>query len=226
LLLRRITKQAKDIGWIRLLYLYPSRITDELIALIRDEPKICKYIDLPLQHINERILRLMQRGQTKKDILGLIDKIRKRIPQVCLRTSLIVGFPSETEQEFEELLEFIKEIRFERLGVFIYSREEGPPAYNLKAQVPQKIKEERFNIIMQQQQEISQEINKRFLGKVIDILIEEKEKDFYLGRSQYDAPEVDGLVFVNSKKALRAGDFVKVKITDTLEYDLVGEAIL
>lgn len=225
-LLKRITKLAKNIGWIRLLYLYPSRITDELIELIGDEPKICKYIDLPLQHINERILRLMHRDTIKKDILVLIDKVRRGIPDVCLRTSLIVGFPSETDKEFKELLKFIKDIRFERLGVFMYSREEGTPAYNFKKQIPRKTKEERFNTIMLEQQNISQEVNKKFKGQVLDVLIDKKEKDFYLGRSQYDAPEVDGLIFVHSKKELTPGDFVKVKIIDTLEYDLVGEVSL
>jgi len=225
-LLKKITKLAKNIGWIRLLYIYPSRITDELIELIKDEPKICKYIDLPLQHINERILKLMHRDTTKKDILALINKIREKIPDACLRTSLIVGFPSETDKEFKELLQFIKDIKFERLGIFMYSREEGTNAYNFKGQIPQKIKEERFNTIMLEQQAISQEVNKKFKGRILDVLIDEQEKDFYLGRSQYDAPEVDGLIFVHSKKKLKPGDFVKVRIFDTLEYDLVGEVSL
>jgi len=224
-LLKRIVKITKNIGWIRLLYLYPNRVTDELIELVRGEPKICKYIDLPIQHINDRILKLMQRHTKKKDILRLVDKIRKRIPGVALRTSLIVGFPSEQDEEFEELLTFIKEIRFERLGAFVYSREEGTKAFDFKKQVPDKIKRERFNAIMSCQQKISQDINKKFLGRIIDVLIDEKEGGVYLGRSQYDAPEVDGLVYVNSKNELKPGDLVKVKIADTLEYDLVGESL-
>lgn len=224
-LLKNVVKTATYINWVRLLYLYPSRITDELLELMANEPKICRYIDLPIQHINGRILKLMRRDTTKKDILRLIAKIRKKIPGVAIRTSLILGFPSETDKEFKELLEFIKEARFERLGAFIYSREEGTMAYNFKPQVPQKIKAERFNAVMSSQQEISRELNQKFLGKVLDVLIDNKEKDYYLGRTQYDAPEVDGLVYVNSQKKLKPGDFVEVKITDTLEYDLSGEVV-
>lgn len=222
-LLKKIIKKAGSIGWLRLLYLYPSRISDELLELVRSCPKICKYIDLPIQHINNRILRLMKRDTAKKNILNLIDKIRKAIPGVALRTSIIAGFPSETDREFKELLRFIEEVKFERLGAFIYSREEGTSAYGLKKQISQKVKIERFNMIMSLQQKISMDVNKEFKGKVMDVLIDEKEKDCYLGRTQYDAPCVDGLVYVNSKRMLKAGDFVKVKITDTLEYDLVGE---
>ena len=224
-LLERILKNTKNIGWIRLLYLYPSRVADELLELIRNEPRLCKYIDLPIQHINERILGLMHRQTKKRDILRLIEKARKVIPDVAIRTSLIVGFPSESEAEFKELLKFIADARFERLGVFTYSREEGTKAYNFKKQLPNKIKIERFNAVMSLQQKISQEINKNFLGKTLDVLIDERQDNIYLGRTQYDAPEVDGLVYVNSQKELKAGDFVKAKITDTLEYDLVGEAI-
>jgi len=226
-LLKKIIKEARDIGWIRLLYLYPSRISDELLWLIRDEPKICKYIDLPVQHINERILKLMHRDTSKGDCLRLIDKIRKTIPGVALRTSIIAGFPTETDREFKELLRFLEDARFERLGAFIYSREEGTPAYNFKNQIPRRIGLERFNAIMSLQQKISADINKKFLGSILDVLIDEKQGiSTYLGRTQYDAPEVDGMVYVNSKRKLKPGDFVKVKIHDTLEYDLTGEAIL
>jgi ribosomal protein S12 methylthiotransferase len=221
--LEKIVKKLKAVGWVRLLYLNPKRITDELLRVIRDEPKICKYIDLPIQHINSRILRLMNRQMKKSDILKDIEKLRKTIPGVCLRTSIIVGFPSETDKEFKELLDFIRDVRFERLGAFIYSREEGTPAYNFKRQIPRKIKAERFNAIMSAQQRVSQDVNKKFLGKIIDVLIDEKKDGLYLGRSQYDAPEVDGLVYVNSPRGLNPGDFVRVKITDTLEYDLVGK---
>jgi ribosomal protein S12 methylthiotransferase len=165
----------------------------------------------------------MNRQMKKSDILKDIEKLRKTIPGVCLRTSIIVGFPSETDKEFKELLDFIRDVRFERLGAFIYSREEGTPAYNFKRQIPRKIKAERFNAIMSAQQRVSQDVNKKFLGKIIDVLIDEKKDGLYLGRSQYDAPEVDGLVYVNSPRGLNPGDFVRVKITDTLEYDLVGK---
>ncbi|MFA5145480.1 MAG: 30S ribosomal protein S12 methylthiotransferase RimO [Candidatus Omnitrophota bacterium] len=222
--LSKILKASKNTGWFRLLYLNPVRITDKLLKLIRDEKRICKYIDLPIQHINDRILKLMNRRIKKSEILRLIEKIRKMIPGVCLRTSLITGFPSETEEEFKELLSFIEEVRFERLGAFAYSREEGTPAFSFKKQIPGKTKMSRLELIMSSQQEVSRDINKKFLGQTIDVLIDEKEEGHYLGRSQCDAPEVDGVVYVNSPKVLNAGDFVRVKITDTLEYDLVGEA--
>lgn len=224
-LLKVINKKIKNIGWMRLLYLYPNRVSETLLDLIRDEPRICKYVDLPLQHINERILRLMHRNTTKKDILKLIDKIRHKIPQAAIRTSLIVGFPSETDREFKELLDFIQEVKFERLGAFVYSRQEDTVAYNFKKQIPQRVKMERFNLLMSEQQNISSQINKNFLGKVMEVLIDEKKEGSYLGRTQFDAPEVDGLVFVKSSQILRPGEFVKVKIIDTLEYDLVGELI-
>jgi len=224
-LLKSIIRNTRNIQWLRLLYLYPSRCSDELIRLIADEPRICKYIDLPIQHINSRILKLMRRNTDRKSIIKVIEKIRNVIPQVALRTSVIVGFPTETEAEFKELLNFVGEVKFERLGAFIYSREEGTPAYNFKGQIPKPLKIERFNELMQMQKDVSEEVNKKFLGKVLDVLIDEKEEGRYLGRTQYDAPEVDGLVYVNSSKAeLAQGDLIKVKITDTMEYDLAGEA--
>ncbi|MDD5692216.1 MAG: MiaB/RimO family radical SAM methylthiotransferase [Candidatus Omnitrophica bacterium] len=222
-LLKKIADNSPDIGWLRLLYLNPERVNDELLGLIRDQKRVCKYIDLPIQHINDRILRLMKRKITGREIIALIKKIRKAIPGVALRTSFIVGFPSETEKEFRQLLNFIKEARFERLGVFLYSREQSTPAYNFKGQLSQKQKQERFDIIMSEQQKISALVNDRFMGKSIPVLIEEKENGAYIGRSENDAPEVDGVVYVNSDKPLKTGEFVRVKITDTLEYDLVGE---
>jgi len=224
-ILKKIISNAPDIGWIRLLYLNPERITDELLKLISSQVQVCKYIDLPLQHINSRILKLMNRKITKKEIISLIEKVRKVIPGVSLRTSLILGFPSETDKEFKELLDFIRDAEFERLGAFIYSREQGTAAYGFKGQVPRKIKQERFDAVMALQQEISAAVNARLLGKQMDVLIEEKQDGAYIGRSQADAPEVDGLVYVNSRRLLKEGEFVKVRITDTLEYDLVGEVI-
>lgn len=221
-LLKKISKAARNVRWIRLLYLNPSRVSDELISVIKNEEKIVKYIDLPIQHINNRILKLMNRDTSKEEIIRLIEKIRKAIPGVAMRTSVIAGFPTETEQEFIELLSFLEEARFERLGAFVYSREEGTPAYRLK-QLPEKVKAERFNQIMSLQQKISTDVNKEFLGKTLKVLIDSEEEGRYLGRSQADAPEVDGQVFVKSAKKLKAGDFANVKIVDTLEYDLVGE---
>ena len=223
-LIKKISSHVKRIKWLRLLYLYPARVDTELLRLIKDDSKVCKYIDLPLQHINDRILKLMNRGITQKSILNLIAKIRKILPESAIRTSIIVGFPSETEDEFNQLLEFIRQTKFERLGAFIYSPEEGTAAYSFKKQIPEKIKRERFNALMSLQQEISAGNNSRLMGKTIDVIIDQKENDYYLGRSQYDAPEVDGVVYVNSRQNLSAGDIVKVKINDTLEYDLRGEA--
>ena len=222
-ILNKIISNAPDIGWIRLLYLNPQRITNELLEWVSSHEQVCKYIDLPIQHINNRILKLMNRKITKEEIISLIKKIRKVIPGVYLRTSLIVGFPSETDREFSELLEFVKEVKFERLGAFIYSREEDTPAYNFKGQIDKLLKQERFNIIMSAQQQIASALNSKSLGKTIPVLIEEKQDGAYIGRSQGDAPEVDGVVYVNTLHALKPGEFVRVKITDTLEYDLVGE---
>jgi len=224
-LLKKIIKATGRVKWIRLLYLYPSRVDEQLLKLVRDEEKVCKYIDLPIQHINDRILKLMNRKTSSSQIRRLVDKVRKTIPGVALRTSVITGFPSETEKEHRQLLAFIKEVKFERLGAFKYSREEGTKAYNLKGQVPEKVKEERFGRIMRLQQEISAEVNKKFLGKTLPVLIDSIEEGIYLGRTQFDAPEVDGKVYVSSKKALKPGDLVNVAIKDTLEYDLVGELI-
>lgn len=222
-LLKKIISNSPDIPWIRLLYLNPERVTGQLLELIASNNRLCPYIDLPIQHINKRILKLMNRKITKAEIISLINKIRKIIPGVYLRTSLIVGFPSETEEEFNELLEFVKEVKFDRLGAFIYSREEDTPAYSFKGQIARPLKQERFDIIMSEQQKIAAELNKRFLGQSINVLIEEKQDGSYIGRSQADAPEVDGIVYVQTKQALKAGEFVRVKITDSLEYDLVGE---
>jgi len=223
--LKKIIRHAPHIHWIRLLYLYPSRITDDLLRLIRDSRALCKYIDLPLQHSNDRILKLMNRHTNKKDSIRLIEKIRKFIPEVGLRTSFIVGFPTETEKEFAELLRFIEEYRFERLGAFMYSREEESPAYDFTPQVAHQTKLKRLNRLMALQQNIARSVNERFLGKEVEVLIDQQENGRYLGRTQYDAPEVDGGVFVKSSRPLKIGDFVKVRIVDTLEYDLMGEVM-
>jgi ribosomal protein S12 methylthiotransferase len=225
-ILAEIIKNSSDIGWIRLLYLNPQRINNEILDLIARHKRICKYIDLPLQHINNRILKLMNRKITKDQIVSLIRKIRKAIPGVYLRTSLIVGFPSETDKEFNELLKFVEEMKFDRLGAFTYSRQEGTPAYSFKGQHSRKAKEERLNTLMLIQQKIAAELNSKFIGCKLSVLVEEKSDDGYIGRTEGDAPEVDGEVFINTKKALKIGEFVRVMITDTLEYDLVGESIL
>ena len=221
-LLQKICR-LKSAHWIRLLYTHPRHFTDELIGTIAREDSICKYIDLPIQHINNKILSRMNRRINTRPIIALIKKIRDRIPSVALRTSVIVGFPGETERDFQELLDFIKVTKFERLGAFIYSREEDTPAYSFKDQIAEKIKNRRLDELMRVQQDISKGINMSFLGKRLEVLVEVKsEKGVYAGRTQYDAPEVDGTVFIHSKKSLNPGQFVDVEITDTLEYDLVG----
>ena len=222
-LLKKIVRKAKHIEWIRLLYLNPERISEDLLMMIRDEDKICKYIDLPIQHINNRILRLMRRNISRDKIIRVINRIRKVIPNVALRTSIIVGFPGETDKEFDELLKFIKDIQFERLGAFRYSREEGTRACDFPRQVPESVKSDRFSQVMSSQQEVSRGINRKFIGRKLKVLVDEYANGSYLGRTQFDAPEVDGLVYINSKGKLKPGNFVDLKITDTLEYDLVGE---
>ncbi|MBU1999134.1 MAG: MiaB/RimO family radical SAM methylthiotransferase [Candidatus Omnitrophota bacterium] len=224
-LIRKILIKVKNIPWIRLLYLNPERVDTELLELIRDEERICKYVDLPIQHINNRILKMMNRKTSRKLICELIDKIRKIIPHVAIRTSLIVGFPSESKKEFQELLSFIKEVKFDRLGAFIYSREEGTRAYDFSGQVSAKLKQERFSQIMSVQQDVSNEVNSRFLGKIIDVIIDEVKNGDYIARSRFDAPEVDGLVYVQSGHKLKVGDLVRVEVRDCLEYDLVGRVI-
>lgn len=226
-LLRKIASLKNDVKWIRLLYTHPAHYTDDLILAIKEEEKICKYLDIPIQHISDPVLSRMNRHTQKKDIIDLIEKLRSSIPGVFLRTSIIVGFPGETDKEFAELLDFVREARFERLGAFLYSREEGTPAANFKSQIPDEIKQERFDAIMKAQQGIAIELNNAFLGKDMEVLIEEKlegENDKYMGRSSGDAPEVDGTVYVTGKN-LRIGQFYPVRVTDALEYDLVGETI-
>lgn len=221
----KFTNAIKNVKWIRLLYAHPAHFTDELIEIIKSEGRICKYIDLPIQHISDKVLKLMGRKVTKKDILCLILKLRKNIPGIAIRSSLIVGSPGETEKDFNELLGFIKDIKFERLGIFAYSREEDTPAYNFKNQVNDKEKNRRLDEAMLLQQEIAKEVNASFMGKDIEVLIDEKTNEGYIGRTYADAPEVDGQVFIKTAKSLKAGEFAQVKIIDTMEYDLVAELL-
>ncbi|HWI54290.1 MAG TPA: 30S ribosomal protein S12 methylthiotransferase RimO [Desulfobacteria bacterium] len=216
-----------DIAWIRVLYAYPTHFTDKLIEVMAHSEKICKYLDIPLQHADDKILKAMNRRGSNYDILKLIEKLRSSIPGLAIRTSFIVGFPGETEESFENLVDFVKSVRFDRMGVFTYSPEEGTPAAELPGQVPEEVKEARRDILMKIQQEISLEINKSKIEKTIDVLIEgkdHKEKELYVGRTQFDAPDVDGSVFVRGN-GLQPGDIVPVKITHAYEYDLIGEVI-
>lgn len=213
-------------GWVRLMYTHPVRFTDELIEVIASRENICKYVDLPIQHISDRILRDMNRGAKKEEITGLIGRIRGAIDGVVIRTSVIVGFPGETEAEFRELADYLKEIKFDRLGAFVFSREEGTKAAAMKGQVSENVKKARLDEVMRLQQGISAENNLKYLGSVRKVLIDERGEDgsFFIGRGEMDAPEVDGMVYVRGA-GLRVGEFSEVKINGTMEYDLSGEAI-
>lgn len=223
-LLRELCKIEGDF-WIRLLYLYPSQIDQDLIELIAEEPKIVKYLDIPFQHSEERILRLMGRSGTKKEYLKLIRRLREDIPGVTLRSTFIVGFPTETEDEFQRLLDFIEEVQFDRLGVFKYSREEGTKAFSLKGQIPESLKERRYDQIMSKQALISLEKNRALIGKDFDALIDYIDGDIALGRLYCHAPEIDGFVIIENSTELREGEKVKVLISDAYEYDLKGVLI-
>ncbi len=247
-LLKKVIPLTKNIQWIRLLYAFPAHVTDELIEVIASEEKICKYIDMPLQHISDHLLSSMNRGISTQGTIDLVEKMRHKIPQGSLRTTFIVGMPGETDQDFSELKSFIEKVRFEKLGVFVYSREEGTAAYDMPGQVAEKIKKNRLDELMQIQQGISKDVQENFLGQTLKVLIEEPvenpvilsaakdlrdpsatpqdDKSFtYLGRSEFDAPDVDGVVYVHSSRELAAGDFVNVKITETYEYDCAGHLV-
>lgn len=222
-LLRRLVK-VEGIEWIRLHYAFPQGFPLDALDVIAAEPKICKYLDMPLQHISDDMLRSMRRGTTKERTVNLVNTIRKKIPGIAIRTTLITGYPGETEKDFSEMLEWVKQTKFERLGVFTYSHEENTHAFKLKDDVPQKLKQKRADEIMKAQKKTSLEHNKKLVGKVLKVLVDRKEGDFYIGRTEYDSPEVDNEVYVKAKY-LRTGDFVSVKITSAREYDLEGDVI-
>lgn len=211
--------------WIRLLYCYPEEIDDELIRTIRDEPKICHYLDLPVQHASDRILRRMGRRTDRKALQDIIGKLRREIPDICLRTTLISGFPGETQEEHEELLAFVEEMQFDRLGVFAYSQEEDTAAAEMPDQIPEEVKQVRRGEIMEWQQRIAFAAADRMAGVCVTAMIEGRiaEEDAYVARTYKDAPGVDGFLFINTQRELMTGDFVKVKITASNEYDLIGE---
>ena len=213
------------IYWIRILYCYPEEIDDELIEAIKTEEKVCHYLDLPIQHASDNILKRMGRRTNQEELREIIEKLREEIPDICLRTTLISGFPGETEEDHEELLAFVDEMEFDRLGVFTYSPEEDTPAAIMENQIDEEIKEERRDEIMELQQEIAFEMAENMTGKVVMAMIEGKiaEDDAYVARTYKDAPNVDGYLFINSEESLMTGDFVKVRITGSNEYDLIGE---
>lgn len=209
--------------WIRLMYCYEDRITDELIEVMASEKKVCHYIDIPIQHSSDKILKLMNRRSTHESILNKIHKLRQAMPDITIRTTLITGFPGETREEFDELYDFVETTKFERLGVFAYSKEEGTPAADMKGQVRSDVKEKRKDSIMRLQLEISLVSNQQRIGQVLQVLVEEQDEEgAYVGRTQYDAPEIDNSVIFNSDKVLKPGDMVMVRITDAFDYDLVG----
>ena len=226
-LLRRIT-EATSIPWIRLLYCYPDKVTDELIAEIRDNPRILKYIDLPLQHVSDRMLKAMNRHGDGKTVREVVAKLRREIPDIVIRTTFIVGFPGETEEDFCELCEFVKEARFDRAGVFTYSREEDTAAYDMPDQIDEQVKLDRMDLLMREQLEINEENNRRMIGKTVTVLCEDYDPvgEIHFGRSAADAPEIDGKVYFRSDRRIAAGSFVKVKIREVVDYDLIGRAII
>ncbi len=217
--------RISGIQWIRIQYCYPEEITDELIQTIKEEEKICKYLDLPIQHASDRILKRMGRRTTKAQLQEIVEKLRREIPDIALRTTLISGFPGETPEDHEELMEFVNEMEFQRLGVFAYSAEEDTPAAEYPDQVLQEVKEERRDAIMELQQEISYDFSKSMVGKTLEVMIEGKvaDENAYVGRTYMDGPGVDGMIFVQTAEELMSGDFARVRVTGAMEYDLIGE---
>lgn len=215
-----------ELKWIRLLYCYPEGIDDELINIIKKQDKICKYLDIPIQHCSNEILKLMGRRTTKESLTEKINKLREAIPEIILRTSIIVGFPSETSEQFNELTYFINQTKFDRLGVFTYSREKDTPAAKFKNQVPKKVKEKRMHELLKLQQQISYNNNLKKIGNEYYVLVENKyDNDLYMGRTYMDAPDIDGQVYFYCNINIKPGDFVKVRITEVSEYDLTGEIV-
>ncbi len=225
-LLKELSK-IKGIEWIRILYCYPERITDSLIEEIATNPKVVKYIDMPIQHISDSVLRRMNRRDTSESIKAVIKKLRDRIPDVVIRTTVITGFPGETEKEFNELLAFVKEAKFERLGAFEYSKEEGTAAFDMPEQVHPKKKKSRRDAIMRAQMKIHEEHNDALVGKTLTVLCEgyDQAAESYYGRSYADAPDIDGKIYFTSYRRIKDGEMIKVKIAEVLDYDLVGKAV-
>ena len=225
-----LLKELCKIGglrWIRILYCYPEEITDELIQVIKEEDKICNYLDIPIQHASDGVLKRMGRRTSKQQLIDIVKKLREEIPDIALRTTLITGFPGETKEQHEELMEFVDEMEFDRLGVFTYSPEEDTPAATMPDQIEESVKEDRQAELMELQQEIAFDLAERMIGKEVIVMFEGKvaDENVYVGRTYMDAPNVDGLIFVETNEELMSGDFAKVRITGALEYDLIGELI-
>ena len=217
--------KISGIRWIRILYCYPEEITDELIQVMKKEPKVCHYLDLPIQHANDTILKRMGRRTSKQELIDIVTKLRNEIPDICLRTTLITGFPGETQEQHEELMEFVDEMEFDRLGAFTYSPEEDTPAATMPDQIDEEVKKDRQADIMELQQEIAFDKAESMIGREVLVMIEGKvaDENAYVGRTYRDAPNVDGLIFINTDLDLMSGDFVRAKVTGALEYDLIGE---
>ena len=225
-LLRELCK-ISGIQWIRILYCYPEEIYDELIQTIKEEKKVCHYLDLPIQHASDAVLKRMGRRTSKAQLVEIIEKLRKEIPDISLRTTLITGFPGETQEKHEELKDFVVEMEFDRLGVFTYSPEEDTPAATMTEQIPEEVKEDRQAELMELQQEIAFDLAEDMVGREVLVMIEGKvaDENAYVGRTYKDAPNVDGLIFINTDEELMSGDFARVRVTGALEYDLIGELI-
>ncbi len=225
-LLRELCK-ISGIQWIRILYCYPEEIYDELIQTIKEENKVCHYLDLPIQHASDAVLKRMGRRTSKAQLVEIIEKLRKEIPDISLRTTLITGFPGETQEQHEELKDFVDEMEFDRLGVFTYSPEEDTPAATMTEQIPEEVKEDRQAELMELQQEIAFDLAEDMVGREVLVMIEGKvaDENAYVGRTYKDAPNVDGLIFINTDEELMSGDFVRVRVTGALEYDFIGELI-
>jgi len=218
--------EIEGIEWIRLHYLYPTKFPYEILPVMRENPKVCKYLDMPLQHIANPVLKNMMRHVTREETEALIKRIKEEVPGVILRTTMLVGFPGETEADFEELKQFVRDTKFERLGVFTYSHEEGTYASKMfEDNVPEEVKQARADEIMEIQQEISAELNLQKIGRTFHVIIDREEGEFFIGRTEYDSPEVDGEVLISSEKKLNKGDFVTVKITGAEDYDIYGEVV-
>jgi len=221
-----ITELSKvnGIAWIRLHYAYPTQFPMNVLEVMRSNPKVCKYLDIPFQHVSDSVLKAMRRGNTKQQTHDLIRAMREQVPDIALRTTLLVGHPGESEAAFAELLDFVREVKFERLGVFTYSEEEGTyGAKHLKDEIPQEEKLRRADVLMRLQADISAALNQEKLGKAFRTIVDRKEDEFYVGRTEYDSPEVDGEVLIRAKKTLALGEFYSVRVTSADEFDLYGE---
>ena len=222
--LLRALAEVEGIEWIRLHYAYPSKFPTEIFDVITEQPKVCNYLDMPLQHASNTVLERMRRQITVEETEALVNLAREKVPGIAIRTTMLIGFPGETEQEFEELCDHVRRMRFDRLGVFQYSHEENTGAYDLEDDVPEKVKAERANRLMEIQQEISLEKNEQRVGQTLKVLFDRKEGEHFVGRTEYDSPEVDNEVLVDAtSQYVRIGDFAHVEITDATEYDLIGK---